>query len=174
MTPAEIPFLSASALAAAIRAGEVSAAEAVDAYLDRIDAVGDKLNAYITVCADEARGRRKATGRRSGQRELSRSPARRPGRHQGPDPHGRGTNHRCLKDPCGVCARSGCNRGLPAEGSRSGHHRQDQHERVCTGRPDQQLVWRGAKSLGHRTKPRHVQHRQRFGDGRVPLRHLAG
>ena len=55
MTPAEIPFLSASELAAAIRAREVSPVEAVDAYLDRIDAVGDRLNAYITVCADEAR-----------------------------------------------------------------------------------------------------------------------
>ena len=55
MTPNEIPFLPASELAAAIRAGEISAVEAVDAYLDRIEAVGDKLNAYITVCADEAR-----------------------------------------------------------------------------------------------------------------------
>ena len=55
MNAADIPFLSASELAAAIRAGEVSPVEAVDAYLDRIDAVGDRLNAYITVCADEAR-----------------------------------------------------------------------------------------------------------------------
>ena len=55
MTTAEIPFLSASELAAAIRAGEVSPVDAVDAYLARINAVGDKLNAYITVCADEAR-----------------------------------------------------------------------------------------------------------------------
>lgn len=55
MTSTEIPFLSASELASAIRAGEVSPVDAVDAYLDRIDAVGDKLNAYITVCADEAR-----------------------------------------------------------------------------------------------------------------------
>ena len=55
MNPAEIPFLSASELAAAIRAREVSPVEAVAAYLDRIDAVGDRLNAYITVCADEAR-----------------------------------------------------------------------------------------------------------------------
>ena len=55
MTPNEIPFLPASELAAAIRAGEISAVEAVDAYLDRIEAVGDRLNAYITVCADEAR-----------------------------------------------------------------------------------------------------------------------
>ena len=55
MNAAEIPFLSASELADAIRAGAVSPVDAVDAYLDRIDAVGDRLNAYITVCADEAR-----------------------------------------------------------------------------------------------------------------------
>ena len=55
MNPSDIPFLSATELAAAIRAREISAVEAVDAYLDRIDSVGDRLNAYITVCADEAR-----------------------------------------------------------------------------------------------------------------------
>lgn len=55
MTPAEIPFLSAVELAAAIRAREISPVEAVDAYLERIAAVGDSLNAYITVCAEAAR-----------------------------------------------------------------------------------------------------------------------
>ena len=55
MTPAEIPFLSATELASAIRAGDLSPVAAVDAYLERIAAVGHRLNAYITVCADEAR-----------------------------------------------------------------------------------------------------------------------
>ena len=55
MSPTEIPFLSAFELAASIRTREISPVEAVDAYLDRIDTVGDKLNAYITVSADEAR-----------------------------------------------------------------------------------------------------------------------
>ena len=55
MTPSEIPFLSASELAAAIRSRAVSPVEAVDAYLDRIDQVGSQLNAYITVCSNEAR-----------------------------------------------------------------------------------------------------------------------
>ena len=55
MNSTDIPFLSATDLASAIRAREISPVEAVDAYLDRIDAVGDKLNAYITVSADEAR-----------------------------------------------------------------------------------------------------------------------
>ena len=55
MTPNEIPFLPASELASAIRKRDISPVEAVDAYLDRIGKVGDKLNAYITVCANEAR-----------------------------------------------------------------------------------------------------------------------
>ena len=55
MTPAEIPFLSATQLAAAIRARDISPVTAVDAYLERIAAVGHRLNAYITVCAEEAR-----------------------------------------------------------------------------------------------------------------------
>ena len=55
MNSSDIPFLSASELAGAIRARDVSPVEAVDAYLDRIAAVGDRLNAYITVCSDEAR-----------------------------------------------------------------------------------------------------------------------
>ena len=55
MTSAGIPFMSAVELASAIRNRDISAVEAVDAYLDRIYKVGDKLNAYITVCADEAR-----------------------------------------------------------------------------------------------------------------------
>lgn len=55
MTPAAIPFLSATELASAIRAGDLSPVAAVDAYLERIAAVGHRLNAYITVCADEAR-----------------------------------------------------------------------------------------------------------------------
>ena len=56
MNSTEIPFLSAygTGLLPSVH-GKYPPVEAADAYLDRIDAVGDKLNAYITVCADEAR-----------------------------------------------------------------------------------------------------------------------
>ena len=70
MTTAEIPFLSASELAAAIRAGEVSPVDAVDAYLARINAVGDQLNAYITVCADEARADAKQLAAEAAARQF--------------------------------------------------------------------------------------------------------
>ena len=59
MVSQNIPFMSASELADSIRQGEISPVEAVDAYLDRIVAVGSKLNAYITVSADEARSQAK-------------------------------------------------------------------------------------------------------------------
>ena len=50
----EIPFLSATELAALIKSREVSPVQATEAYLDRIGQVDDKLNSYITVCRDEA------------------------------------------------------------------------------------------------------------------------
>ena len=54
MEQADIPFLSATQLASLIEARQVSPEEALHAYLDRIEQVGPKVNAYITVCVDEA------------------------------------------------------------------------------------------------------------------------
>ncbi len=54
MEKAQIPFLSATELAALIKAREVSPVEVVEAYLDRIDQVDGQLNSYITVCREEA------------------------------------------------------------------------------------------------------------------------
>jgi len=51
----DVPFLSATELASLIQAKEISPVEAVEAYLDRIDRVDPKVNAYVTVCAGEAR-----------------------------------------------------------------------------------------------------------------------
>ena len=54
MNKQEIPFLSATELAVLIQAGEVSPAEATEAYLDRIAEVDGKLNSYITVTGEAA------------------------------------------------------------------------------------------------------------------------
>lgn len=54
MNKQEIPFLSATELAALIQAREVSPVEATQAYLDRIAEVDSKLNSYITVTGEEA------------------------------------------------------------------------------------------------------------------------
>ena len=54
MDRADIPFLSASELSRLIQKREVSPVEATEAYLDRIDALNFKFNAYFTVSRDEA------------------------------------------------------------------------------------------------------------------------
>jgi amidase len=51
----EIWQLSATELAQRIASRQISSAEAVDAYLARIDAVNPALNAIVRVLADEAR-----------------------------------------------------------------------------------------------------------------------
>jgi aspartyl-tRNA(Asn)/glutamyl-tRNA(Gln) amidotransferase subunit A len=54
MQKSDIPFLPASELAGLIKGREVSPVEATEAYLDRIEALNDKLHAYLTVCREEA------------------------------------------------------------------------------------------------------------------------
>ncbi|MDE2844906.1 MAG: amidase [Chloroflexota bacterium] len=73
MNPNEIPYLSAMELGEAIQAREISPLEAVDSYLARIEEVGDKLNAYITVCGEQAREEARQAGD-----EIAR------GQHRGP------------------------------------------------------------------------------------------
>ena len=55
MTDADLAFLSAAELAGRIRAGDVSPSEVVENVLARIEATQPTLNAFITVCAEEAR-----------------------------------------------------------------------------------------------------------------------
>ena len=54
--PRDIVFLSAAATSAAIRAGDFTATDAVNAYLARIDAIDGDIKAYITVTREEALG----------------------------------------------------------------------------------------------------------------------
>ena len=54
MIKAEIPFLTVAELSELIRKKEVSPVEATEAYLDRIDALDFKFNAYLTVCRKQA------------------------------------------------------------------------------------------------------------------------
>ncbi|AGB31976.1 amidase [Natrinema pellirubrum DSM 15624] len=51
----ELTRLSATALAARIRNGDVTATEAVEAHLERIDERDGEINAFVTVCAEAAR-----------------------------------------------------------------------------------------------------------------------
>src|SRR5919109_4103477 len=50
----EIPFLSVAALARHLEKKEVSPVEVTEAYLERIEALDDRLYAFLTVCRNEA------------------------------------------------------------------------------------------------------------------------
>ena len=54
MNKGDIPFLSASDLSHLIKTREVSPVEATEAYLERIDNLDFKFNAYLSVCPKEA------------------------------------------------------------------------------------------------------------------------
>ena len=49
MEKKDIPFLTATELSEQIKSKEVSPVEAVEAYLERVEALNPKLNSYITV-----------------------------------------------------------------------------------------------------------------------------
>ncbi len=51
---AEIPFLGVAELSELIRKKEVSPVEVTEAYLERIDNLDFKFNAYLTVCRQQA------------------------------------------------------------------------------------------------------------------------
>ncbi|QLG48301.1 amidase [Natrinema halophilum] len=51
----ELPRLSASELGARIRDRDVTVTNVIDAHLERIDERDDEINAFVTVCKDEAR-----------------------------------------------------------------------------------------------------------------------
>ncbi|MFB3092456.1 MAG: amidase, partial [Dehalococcoidia bacterium] len=54
MEKADLPFLSVVELSRLLEAREVSPVELTEAYLERIEEVNPRLNAYITVASDEA------------------------------------------------------------------------------------------------------------------------
>src|SRR5258708_33078926 len=60
------PFASALEQAAAVRRREVSAGELVDGYLERIERLGPRLNAFSVTTPDLAREQARAAGASSG------------------------------------------------------------------------------------------------------------
>ena len=54
MNKSDIPFLSTTELSRLIESKEISPAEATEAYLERIDDLDFKFNAYLTVCRRQA------------------------------------------------------------------------------------------------------------------------
>ena len=60
----ELTRMTASGLAAAIAAGQVSAAEVTEAHLARIDRVDPRLHAFLHIAADGARAAARAVDER--------------------------------------------------------------------------------------------------------------
>ena len=69
MKPVDIAFLSATETARAIKANQLTATDAVEAYLQRIDRLDPRLSAYITVAREEALGAAQAVSHRLHQGE---------------------------------------------------------------------------------------------------------
>ena len=94
---ADIPFLSATQLSEAIRTKDASPVDAVEAYLDRIDDLDHRFNAYLTVCRKEA-----LAAAHEAEREIAagsyrgRTHARNSRGRQRPDVEQRSTHHRRL------------------------------------------------------------------------------
>src|SRR5260370_4829023 len=63
MPDAQLCWMPATELAALIRRKKVSPVEVVDAVLDRIERLNPKLNAFVTLTADQARRDAKAAAR---------------------------------------------------------------------------------------------------------------
>jgi Asp-tRNA(Asn)/Glu-tRNA(Gln) amidotransferase A subunit family amidase len=66
MSDDRLCWISATELSGMYRRKEVSPVEVVDAVLDRLDRVNPRINAFVTICADQAR----AAARRA-EEELS-------------------------------------------------------------------------------------------------------
>jgi amidase len=67
----EIIYMSATKLAGLIRARDISATEAVDAYIVRQQEVNDRLNAVVMRCHERARAEAQALDRRAARREFA-------------------------------------------------------------------------------------------------------
>jgi len=71
MDIADLVWLDATKLARLIAGGKVTAVEVVQAHLNRIEAVGERVNAFGTVLAEQAL--EAASRSRSGRSPASRS-----------------------------------------------------------------------------------------------------
>ena len=95
----ELITKTAAELAAAVAAGEVSAAEVTTAHLDRIAAVDDRVKAFLHVAADDALAQAREVDRRRAAGEPLGALAGRPGRGQGPVRHRRDADDLRVEDP---------------------------------------------------------------------------
>ena len=93
---------TAAELAAAMTAGEVSAAEVTQAHLDRIAAVDDEVKAFLHVAADDALAQARDGRPQAGGGRAARRARGRPRRGQGPVHHRRDADDLRVQDPRGL------------------------------------------------------------------------
>ncbi len=123
---ADLDFASAVEAARAIRRGEVSSVELTTRLLDRIARLNPKINAIVTLTADDAMARAKAADEARSRQQWWGPLHGVPAHHQGHAGGGRGPHdgrRHAVREPS---ARAGCRRGgAPARG-RGRDPRQDQ------------------------------------------------
>ena len=68
--PADLAFATATEQAELVRRGEVSPVELVELYLERIERIDPELNAYVTVCGEEALAAARAAEAESSDRPF--------------------------------------------------------------------------------------------------------
>ena len=161
----ELPFLSVAQLSRLIESREVSPVEVTQAYLDRIDALDFKFNAYLAVSRREA-----LEAAREAEQAIGR------GEYQGPM-HGipmavkdqfwtKGSpHHRRHPHPGGFRARGRRHHHREPEAGRRRAAGQDQHDRVRHG-GGFRAVQPSTQPLGPRTADRRLQ--RRLGRQRLP------
>ena len=173
MDKSELPFLSASELSRLIASREVSPVEATEAYLDRIDSLDFKFNAYLTVTREMA-----MEAAREAEREIV------AGSHRGPM-HGVPVAVKDQFHSAGVRTTGGSRISGRLRAGRGRHsHRQPQAGRggiIGQDQPDRVRhhglfppIQHAAQSVGPERLRRGIQQRFRGGYGRIPMRHVAG
>ena len=166
--PSPLLDFDVAALSQKLRAKEISPVELTQAYLDRIEAVDERISAYITVTAEAARddGARGREGNH--RRPMARAVSRRADRAQGSLLHQGYPDHRRLENPWRVRSQSRLNRMDAAQRSRRGAARQAQPARVRLRRDLQQsALGHLPQSLRPRPHPRRFQRRLRRSDRRA-------
>ena len=102
MTDTTIIKLTAAEIAAKIASGELTAVEVTEAHLARIEAVDEKVHAFLHVDREGALAQARAVDAKRARGREARPAGRCPARAQGHLHHRGHPDHRRLEDPRGL------------------------------------------------------------------------
>ena len=125
-----------------IRSKAVSPVEVLDAYLNAIEKLNPKINAIVTLAAEQARDGGQARRSSGDEGRQARPPPRATDRRQGCDPDRRHPHHLRLATLQGLRADRGCRSGAPPQSRRRHRACQDQHAGIRRRRQHQQRAVR--------------------------------